>query len=45
MEATVQGIFRAGFESYQETHGLSADQRRAAQAIMLCQRKKRGQVL
>ena len=42
MEATVQSIFRDGFGSYQETHGLSADQRRAAQAIMLCRSEALG---
>lgn len=42
MEATVQDIFRNGFESYQKTHGLSVDQRRAAQAIMLCQSEALG---
>ena len=42
MEATVQSIFRDGFESYQKKHGLSADQSRAAQSIMLCQSEALG---
>ncbi|WP_200332702.1 IS91 family transposase [Thiocystis violacea] len=42
MEATLQNIFRDGFKSYHENHGLSADQTRAAQAIMLCQSEALG---
>ena len=42
MEATVQGIFRDGFESYQKKHGLSTDQSRAAKSIMLCQSEALG---
>lgn len=42
MEATVQNIFRAGFESSQEQHGWSTDQIRAAHAIMLCQSEALG---
>lgn len=42
VEATVQSIFRDGFDSYQEQHGLSVDQTRAAQAIMLCQSEALG---
>lgn len=42
MEATLQSIFREGFGSYREQHGVSADQSRAAQAIMLCQSEALG---
>ena len=37
MEATLQGLFRTGYESYKKRHGVSMDQHRAAQAIMDCQ--------
>ena len=37
MEATLQGIFRAGYGSYKKRHGVSMDQHQAAQAIMACQ--------
>lgn len=37
MEATLQSIFRAGFEAYQQRHGISRDQYKAARAIMECQ--------
>ena len=37
MEATLQGIFRAGYGSYKKRHGVSMDQHQAAQAIMDCQ--------
>jgi hypothetical protein len=36
MEATLQKVFRLGFESYRERHGMSLDQYQAAQAIMAC---------
>lgn len=36
MEATLQNIFRTGFECYRERHGMSKDQYQAAQAIMSC---------
>jgi len=42
MEATLQGIFKAGFETYREQHGLSMDQHKAAQAIMSCQSEELG---
>jgi hypothetical protein len=42
MEATLQNIFRADFESYKKRHGLSMDQHRAAQAIMACQSEALG---
>ncbi len=42
MEATLQSIFREGFGSYQDQHGVSADQSRAAQAIILCQSESLG---
>ncbi|MBK1733652.1 IS91 family transposase [Thiococcus pfennigii] len=42
MEATLQSIFRDGLETYQEHHGLSMDQSRAAQAILLCQTEALG---
>jgi hypothetical protein len=37
MEATLQNIFKAGFEKYKTRHGMSMDQYRAAEAIMTCQ--------
>ena len=36
MEATLQSIFRKGFATYQQRHGLSMDQYQAARAIMEC---------
>jgi len=42
VEATVQSIFSAGFESYRHQHGVSADQNRAAHAIMQCQTQALG---
>jgi ssDNA-binding Zn-finger/Zn-ribbon topoisomerase 1 len=42
MEATLQGIFKAGFTHYREQHGLSMDQYQAAQAIMSCQSEALG---
>lgn len=42
MEATLQGIFKAGFNHYREKHGLSMDQYQAAQAIMTCQSEELG---
>ena len=36
MEATLQAIFRMGFDRYRSQHGLSMDQHRAAAAIMSC---------
>lgn len=42
MEATLQSIFRAGFAAYQQRHGLSTDQYRAAHAIMECQTEALG---
>jgi len=42
MEATLQGIFKAGFKHYREQHGLSMDQYQAAQAIMSCQSEALG---
>jgi len=36
MEATLQSIFRSGFERYREGHGVSSDQHQAANAIMSC---------
>ena len=42
MEATLQGIFKAGFKTYRERHGLSMDQYQAAQAIMTCQSEELG---
>ena len=42
MEATLQGIFKAGFNTYRAQHGLSMDQYKAAQAIMSCQTEALG---
>ena len=42
MEAKLQKVFLAGFESYRQGHGLSVDQHRAAQAIMACQSEELG---
>ena len=36
MEANLQNIFRQGFTRYQQQHGVSIDQYRAAQAIIDC---------
>ena len=37
MEATLQQVFRLGFDRYRERHGVSIDQYQAATAIMTCQ--------
>lgn len=37
MEATLQQVFRLGFDRYRQRHGLSVDQYQAANAIMSCQ--------
>ncbi len=42
MEATLQSLFRAEFESYSTHHGFSVDQYHAAQAIMACQSEALG---
>lgn len=42
MGTSLQAIFRKGFDRYQEQHGVSLDQHRAAQAIMTCQCEERG---
>lgn len=42
MEASLQGVFRHGFNRYKKMHGLSYDQQRAAQAIMACQSEALG---
>ena len=42
MEATLQSIFRSGFDSYKERHGVSIDQYKAAQAIMSCRQAELG---
>jgi endogenous inhibitor of DNA gyrase (YacG/DUF329 family) len=42
MEATLQSIFQAGFEAYQQRHGLSMDQYQAGRAIMECQTEALG---
>jgi len=42
MEATLQGIFKAGFNTYRAQHRLSMDQYKAAQAIMSCQTEALG---
>ncbi|HHJ17740.1 MAG TPA: IS91 family transposase, partial [Gammaproteobacteria bacterium] len=36
MDATLQSIFRSGFDRYREGHGVSTDQQQAANAIMSC---------
>ncbi len=36
MDATVQSVFRLGFEAYSRSHRLSIDQHKAARAIMEC---------
>ncbi len=42
MEATLQGIFRAGYGSYKKRHGMSMDQQQAVQALMDCQSEALG---
>ena len=42
MEVTLQRIFKQSFSHYQEQHGISLDQHRAAQAIMACQTDELG---
>lgn len=36
MDATLQHVFRMGYERYRAHHGMSLDQHQAAQAIMSC---------
>jgi len=42
MKITLQEIFRSEFPRYQESHGLSKEQYRAANAIMHCGREEMG---
>jgi hypothetical protein len=42
MEATLQNVFRAGFDRYRQRHGMSLDQYQAATAIMSCQSQELG---
>jgi len=42
MGASLQSVFREGFDHYKKVHGLSMDQHRAAQAIMACQSEELG---
>lgn len=42
MEATLQNVFRQGFDRYRERHGMSIDQYQAATAIMSCQSQELG---
>lgn len=42
MEATLQGLFRSGFNNYKERHGISMGQYQAAQAIITCQSEELG---
>ena len=43
MEATLQNVFRQGFDRYRERHGMSVDQYQAAKAIMHCRSDELGQ--
>lgn len=42
MEATLQNIFRLGFDRYRQRHGMSIEHYQAANAIMRCQRAELG---
>ena len=42
MEATLQKVFRLGFDRYRERHAVSIDQYQAATAIMSCQSQELG---
>lgn len=42
MDATLQTIFRSGFDAYTQHHRVSCDQYQAAQAIMACQSEALG---
>ena len=42
MEATLQNVFRVGFDRYRDRHGMSLDQYQAAMAIMSCQQPGAG---
>ena len=42
MEATLQQVFRLGFDQYRQRHKMSIDQYQAAMAIMKCQGQELG---